>query len=105
MIGQGEDLPEFAKVKGQWISRNQMYLYRPVTPWTGSTTMSQAMERRDGSWALGFDADQLAAGLGLSVDELFNHNRAGALFPEGSASPCATQSVARREQVSYPFPG
>jgi len=82
--GQGEALPDFAKVDGEWIWRNYLFLYQSGggAPQPGAA-LTIRLERTDGGNAVGVDADRLAAQLGLSAASLRAHNRAGTLFISG----------------------
>ena len=82
--GQGESLPNFARLDGEWIWLNHLFLYQSDdgAPQPGAA-LTIRLERTDGGNAVGVDADRLAVQLGLSAAALRAHNRAGTLFIAG----------------------
>ncbi|HLG44759.1 MAG TPA: hypothetical protein VKY24_00845 [Reyranella sp.] len=79
--GQGEPLPRWAKVEGQWVWRNNLFLYKPRDGQkTGAVAITMTLRRADGNVAPGVDAIRLAEQLKVSVTQLFAHNMAGTLF-------------------------
>ena len=81
--GQGEPLPDFAKLDGEWIWLNHLFLYQSGSPLQLGAALTIRLERTDGGNAVGVDADRLAVQLGLSAAALRAHNRAGTLFVAG----------------------
>ncbi len=77
--GQGEALPDFAGVDGQWLWKNMLFLYRSGRP-DDAIDMPLGMQRTDDSWCPGINADALANQLGVSVDTLFEHNQRLTLY-------------------------
>ena len=74
--GQGKPLPEFMKLKGEWILENVAFLYHSDYSGTApQATLTLAQERQDGSHALGFDCAQLAGEFGIDVATLLEANR------------------------------
>ena len=85
MDGQGEAPPKPMQAEGQWVWRNNLFLYRLGDGQkTGSVTITMTLRRPDGSAVPGVDAIRLAEQLGLSLVELFAHNEAATLFVAAS---------------------
>ena len=81
-VGQGKPLPDFMKREGAWIVEGHLFLYwsDPSQSEGGSAPRFTVGARRaDGSFAYGFAADQLAAGLGVDRETLIAANRDGTL--------------------------
>lgn len=86
MQGQGKPLPSFMEVDGQWILENHLYICRSNPGSVRKVILTPGAQRHDGTYAVGFAADQLAAALGITVDELFKANESGALIFLGVAN-------------------
>jgi hypothetical protein len=71
--GQGDPLPSFMAVEGEWIIEDVALLYHSGHLSKASFTLAQ--ERQDGSYAIGFDSAQLAASFGIEIDALVQANR------------------------------
>ena len=82
LSGQGEPLPDDVPFQGEWLTRDALFLYRPSdisAPVSGNVRFVAGFQAPDGEWCLGFDAALLARELGVGIDDLFSHNRAGSL--------------------------
>jgi hypothetical protein len=80
--GQGEALPASVEPEAQWIWRHRLYLYRVKIGAVGGVgiSLTRGAQLTDGTWCSGVDAGVLGPAFGLSVEELFAHNRAQTLF-------------------------
>jgi hypothetical protein len=74
--GQGKPLPALMKLSGEWIIENVVFLYHSdYSISSPSATFPVRAEREDGSYALGFDAAQLAGAFEIDVSALIDANR------------------------------
>ena len=79
--GQSEPVPDDFPLSGEWLIKDHVFLYHPEeNEEIGGTAprFTRAWVAGDGFWRLGFDAGQLAAAFGISIDDLFIANRRGA---------------------------
>lgn len=96
-IGQGEPLPEFMKLDGEWIVKGYIFLYhtkdRSFTP----ATFTMAAAREDGDFAVGFDSAQLAGAFGIEIDMLIeaNQNHSLVFLGEHDGTPIHGGTVAK----------
>ena len=83
--GQGKELPSSFAYRGQWILESRIFLFVPDEVQSGDPTAPQFTPfinyGRD-DWIVGFDARQLAAAIGITIDELLEANRAQRLTLE-----------------------
>jgi hypothetical protein len=83
--GQGKPLPDDCPYKGEWLIENKMFLYRPKTSERSKVEMIPIFESPNGEWCFGFNAETMAAQLGVGSDEIFVHNRNRTLILVGVA--------------------
>jgi hypothetical protein len=82
LFGQGTPLPADFPYQGQWMIENFMFLYRSDSarsPEGIAPRFAVGALNYEGKLCFGFDSAQLAAALGIGVDEVFNANRDGTL--------------------------
>jgi hypothetical protein len=83
--GQGKELPSGFGYRGQWILESRIFLFVPGEAQSGDPTAPQFTRfinyGRD-DWIVGFDATQLAAAIRITIQELFEANRAQRLTLE-----------------------
>src|SRR5882724_7254244 len=77
LTGQGDPLPRDFPYKGQWLHKYRLFLYRLDE--AGDTEMT-AVARWGSDICAGINSKQLASVLGLSSEEIFEHNKANTLF-------------------------
>jgi len=99
--GQGEQVPDDFPLRGEWLIKDHVFLYRPEgNEAVGGTAprFTRAWVATDGFWRLGFDAGQLAAAFGISTNDLFDANRRGAfeLVETGDVPPSHGGERAKR---------
>jgi hypothetical protein len=106
--GQGEPLPPDFPFEGEWLGRNHVFLYRPEgTELVGGTAprFTRGWIADDGYWRLGFDAGQLAAGFGVSVEDLFDANRRGIFMIAGTADVDPSHGRERAKEYVFSLGG
>lgn len=87
--GQGNPLPPNMKLDGEWIIENVAFLYYTNEVASEATfTIGQAKE--DGTFAIGFDAAQLAAEFGIDVSSLLQANQSEMLVFVGTKDTAPT---------------
>jgi hypothetical protein len=88
MPGQGNALPDFLDIKGQWIIENSLFIYVEPAPVEGglSPRYVRTIEREDGVECIGFDVDQLAALFDTDRTAIFAANQVGGLIFLGVAN-------------------
>jgi hypothetical protein len=82
--GQGKPLPADCPYTGEWLLGNKMFLYRPEHGGT-EIELAAIFQMPDGEWCFGFNAETMAAQLGIASEEIFVHNRNRTLILAGTA--------------------
>jgi hypothetical protein len=98
LLGQGTPLPADFPYQGEWMMENVMFLYHSdAEEAQGNVTFIAGGFDDAGKVYFGFDSAQLAAALGISIDEVFTANRDGTLMLVGvrDVPPSAGGSVAK----------
>ncbi|WP_315747572.1 MULTISPECIES: hypothetical protein [unclassified Bradyrhizobium] len=95
MPGQGEALPEFMLLDGEWIIENHVFLHHSGND--SGSDFTRGAEREDGSFAIGFDTSQLAAAFEISPDALIKANQTGSLIFVGTMEVPPTHGGSRAE--------
>src|SRR5215813_12456547 len=76
--GQGQPLPSDCPHEGEWLLWNSLFLARTASS-SDKPQLTLGFQTAEGKWCAGFDATLLANAFGISVDALFEANRAGTL--------------------------
>ncbi len=77
---QGQKLPEFTQCNGEWIEKPAVFFYHSsIGQGPVSARLPMYIEFKDGSCAVGVDAEQLAAEMGVNIADLIDANHSGAL--------------------------
>jgi len=103
LCGQGRPLPSDFGYKGEWILESRIFLFVPINTQNSDSMAAQFTSYinygRD-DWMVGFDATQLAAAIGITIDELLEANRSQRLTLEG-AVPGTTGDGAPAKQYTF----
>ena len=80
MNGQGNPLPSFFKLEGEWIIEPFLFMCHSSTPPSNAVLMAMGAEFKDGGRAVGIHSHHLAAALDMDREELRDANRNGTLI-------------------------
>jgi hypothetical protein len=88
MIGQGKSLPPDYPYQGQWLIEDLLFIHEPTDAQSFGGLAPRFAAHTLG--ALGFDASQIANGMGISSRDVFQANAEGGLIVRhgGDAPAC-----------------
>ena len=78
MIGQGKSLPPGYPYRGQWLIEDLLFIHEPIGEQSFGTSAPRFAACVPG--ALGFDASQIADGMGVTARDIFRANANGNLI-------------------------
>lgn len=88
MIGQGKALPADYPYRGQWLIKDLLFIHEPTDEQSFGASAPRFAAHAPG--ALGFDASQIADGMGVTAREVLRANADGRLIVRhgGEAPAC-----------------
>jgi hypothetical protein len=100
-FGQGKPLPTDFSYRGEWVIEHLVFLYRSDDGESiaGDAPRFTASGTSDGRQSIGFDAAQLAAALGIEINEVFAANQNGSLSLLGTNDASDLRGVPAKRYV------
>lgn len=108
LFGQGSPLPEDFPYQGEWLLKPRIFLYLPTneqrgTP--GKPTFTVEINAASDEWSVGFDVGEIAAGFGLSAENLLEANRSQHLTLERIEADTPTGEGASMKRYIFGMDG
>jgi hypothetical protein len=92
MIGQGKSLPPDYPYQGQWLIEDLLFIHEPTDAQSFGGLAPRFAAHTPG--ALGFDASQIADGMGVTARDIFRANANGNLIVRHGGDAPARGGVA-----------
>ena len=99
---QGISLPRDFPYEGEWLLKDKIFLYRSNAQGHSSAAeLTIILNYGRDDWCFGIDAVQLADGLQIQTDKLFEHNRACTLYLVRADDVPATRGGLRAKRYIF----
>lgn len=102
--GQGAALPPDFPYEGEWLDEPRIFLYAPTDARRsghGAPQFTAEINPTADDWSVGFNAHQLAAALGITVQVLFAGNQTGDLMLENVEANTKTGEGATAKRYTF----